>query len=236
MQSQLEWSIHNSFFQQLQQSWGPHNIDLFASPTNTKLPAFMTWKPHPMAVNYNALHRPWTTLGSLYICPPWNLIPQILQKLRLEKLHATIVTPGWPSAIWYPTLLSMSTTDPIHVPRKAVLPPPNEAPNVLEKNPHWTQSGLSDDATQTILDSPQAIRRHGTYAPAQQVLLDWAERQGIDPHIPDPIALVNYLAHQRRERAWKPATVLAKRSAILDLFHNRSIIIDNPCTRISSPP
>lgn len=138
MQTQLEWSIHPHFFNQLQDTWGPHHIDLFASPANTKLPFFMTWKPHPLAVNYDALQRPWKNLGNPYICPPWNLIPQVLQKLRLEKLEATIVTPAWPSAIWYPSLLSMSLDSPIPVPREAVLPPLGEAPNVLAKNPHWT--------------------------------------------------------------------------------------------------
>lgn len=91
----------------------------------------------------------------------------------------------------------------------------------------FSQLGLSDDAAQTILDNPPAQRRHATYGPAQRVFIDWAEQQGIDPHVPDPVVFINYLAHQRRTRDWKPNTVLAKRSAILDLFPDRSVITEN---------
>jgi hypothetical protein len=137
LQSQLEWSIHPTFFRQLDQLWGPHHTDLFASADNHQLPRFMTWRPHPLAIKNNAMIHRWSDMGNLYICPPWNLLPRVLQKLTEERLEATLVTPFWPSAIWFPRVQAMSICRPIPIPRACVLPPPGSANNILEKNPHW---------------------------------------------------------------------------------------------------
>jgi len=137
MQVQLEWSIDQSFFNRLQDKWGPHHVDLFASPSNNKLPLYMTWKPQETAINFDALQRPWTGLGNLYLCPPWNLLAQSLHKIQQERLEATIVTPAWTSAIWYPMVQTMAIEPPVLIPRDAVLPPPGVPINVLSKNPHW---------------------------------------------------------------------------------------------------
>jgi hypothetical protein len=135
---QLEWSISPSFFDRMDQEWGPHTVDLFASPINHHLQQYMTWKPSPGAIGYDALQHDWRSLGNIYICPPWNLLPLILQKIRQEQTTATIVTPHWPSAVWYPTIRMMSVAPPIPIPRQHVLPAPGNAPDILAKNPHWS--------------------------------------------------------------------------------------------------
>jgi len=135
---QLEWSISRSFFKTMDIAWGPHSVDLFASSINHHLQRYMTWKPSPGAIGHDALQHQWRPLGNVYLCPPWNLIPLVLQKVRQERMTATIVTPHWPSAVWYPTVKMMSVTTPIHIPRHQVLPAPGNAPDILEKNPHWS--------------------------------------------------------------------------------------------------
>lgn len=137
---QLEWSISHDFFQTLEQKWGPHHINLFASHLNNKLPTFYSWKPHPQAASYNALSRLWTNLGNLYLCPPWNLISTVLQKIQEEGLTATIITPFWPQAFWYPTIKQMMITAPIPVPQSAVLPAPGNNAMLLERNPLWSMT------------------------------------------------------------------------------------------------
>jgi hypothetical protein len=135
---QLEWSISKRFFGKINRLWGPHHVDLFASATNHQLPQFMTWNPTPGAIGYNALNHDWRKLGNIYLCPPWNLLPIVLQKIRQEKIEATIVTPKWPTAVWYPTVKMMSISEPIPVPRRSVLPAPGNAQDILDKNPHWS--------------------------------------------------------------------------------------------------
>ncbi|KAG0008674.1 hypothetical protein BGZ80_003180, partial [Entomortierella chlamydospora] len=48
-----------------------------------------------------------------------------------------------------------------------------------------------------------------------------------DHFVPDPILVINYLAFQMRTLKWSSATVQVKRSAILNLFPNKSPIMNN---------
>jgi hypothetical protein len=140
MQEQLEWSMDKSFFHHLDKMWGPHHIDLFASALNRQVHNFVSWKPHPQATATDAMTQSWKRMGNLYICPPWNLLPRILQQLREERLEATVITPYWPSAVWFPLIQEMATHPPLPIPRQCVLPAPGSEKSVLDKNPHWTLS------------------------------------------------------------------------------------------------
>lgn len=143
LQEQLKWSISQETFNMINNNWGPHSIDLFASSTNAKLPRYMSWQHDPKAEAQDALLQPWTHLGRPYICPPWNLIPRVLQKLKQEKIAATIVVPNWSGAIWSPTIRNMATAPPIHLPRSAVLDPKGKEFGLLSKNPTWSLTAWS---------------------------------------------------------------------------------------------
>ena len=75
-------------------------VDLFASRSNTQLPRFISWKPDPQALATNALQVPWIQETG-FACPPWALISQCLMKIQREQSTLTLVTPYWPSAIWF---------------------------------------------------------------------------------------------------------------------------------------
>lgn len=80
---QLEWRISSPFFDLMDRKWGPHTVDLFASPDNHQLRRYMTWKPTSGAIGHDALQHHWRTLGNVYLCPPWNLLP--LSSRRSDK-------------------------------------------------------------------------------------------------------------------------------------------------------
>ena len=143
LRTQLEWSIAPECFQQIDQLWGPHHIDLFATRKNNKTPQFMSWKFDPMAVAQNALLQDWRGWGRLYICPPWNLIPLVLERLRRYHLPATIITPHWPGALWYPLLQAMSKQTPLILARSAVQSASLNDPGILSKNLAWSLSAWS---------------------------------------------------------------------------------------------
>ena len=109
---QTEWTLDPSLFQQIDKMWGPHTVDLFASRTNTQLPRFISWKPDPQALATNALRVPWTQENG-FACPPWALISQCLMKIQREQSTLTLVTPYWPSAIWFPTLKNLALHPPL---------------------------------------------------------------------------------------------------------------------------
>jgi hypothetical protein len=64
----------------------------------------------------------WQHLGHLFMCPSWNLLPPILNKLQQKRVRATLITPWWLSAIWFPTLRKIARPRPLTVPRHFVLP------------------------------------------------------------------------------------------------------------------
>lgn len=108
------WNLHPSIFQQIQQRWGPHDVDLFADHTTNLLPRYVSWKTDPMAIAMDAMTIPWTKFSNPYLNPPWNMIQACLKKILLERIHqATIVVPFWPSAVWFPMLKALSTTPPL---------------------------------------------------------------------------------------------------------------------------
>lgn len=123
MIQQNDWAITPSTFHHLDHLWGPHSIDLFASPDNTKIPHnFVSWKYHPQAAWINAFSRNWTTIpGRLYLCPPWNLIPTTLLRLNQQPRPATLITPNWPSAPWWPTVTAMAQSPPITLPPTSII-------------------------------------------------------------------------------------------------------------------
>jgi hypothetical protein len=145
MVTQLEWSIDPLFFQQLEKEWGHHTIDLFATAINKKVARFISWSPEPTAWSQDAFNSNWSKMGRIYACPPWSLLPKVLQKIKMDKVKGTVITPFWPSALWYPTIRQMSVCKPIPVPREMVLPAPGDCPHILAKNPMWSLAAWSVD-------------------------------------------------------------------------------------------
>lgn len=115
LHDEIEWYVPQPTFDWLNTLWGPHTIDLFASPQNTKIPsAFVSYNYHPNVLWVNAFSRPWCQLsGRLYLAPPWNLILRILQRLQQLPQPATLITLNWPFASWYPLALHLAQRDPI---------------------------------------------------------------------------------------------------------------------------
>jgi hypothetical protein len=102
--TQLEWRIASAYFKRLSKKWGPHSIDMFASQSNHLLSNYVSWEPDPAAFATDAMSFSCKNLGRLYLCPPWNLLPQVISKLQREQVPATLITPWWPTAIWFPML------------------------------------------------------------------------------------------------------------------------------------
>lgn len=140
MMQQLEWKLDRSFFQYLDYVWDPHHLDLLASVKNHQLPTFFSWKPHPKAAATDAMHQQLKSWGHLYICPPWNFLTRVLERLRQEKLEATVIAPFWPTAAWFPTIQEMALEPPLPVPRHLVLAAQENEKSILDKNAFWNLS------------------------------------------------------------------------------------------------
>jgi len=88
---------------------GPLSTDLFASRLSAQLPAFISWKPDPLAIATDAFTVDWSTIPAKpYANPPWSLVGRVLSQILNQKVHELIlVAPVWKAQSWYPLLLQM---------------------------------------------------------------------------------------------------------------------------------
>ena len=65
----LDWKLSPSVFQKINATWGPLEVDLFASRLSSQLNRFFSWKPDPLAEATDAFQQDWGPLRA-YANPP----------------------------------------------------------------------------------------------------------------------------------------------------------------------
>ena len=109
-------------------------VDLFASDWNKQSSKFAIWFPHPGAWKVDAFNLHWKGLNA-YCFPPFNLIPLCLTKILQEEAELVLVTPYWPSQLWFPPVLELSIDTPLLLlPRPDLLTSPLGESNPLVLN------------------------------------------------------------------------------------------------------
>ena len=109
-----EWSLPQPEFNRLESLHGcPLEIDLFASPLNHKLPMFGSTLNHPRVSIVNAFTVDWNSWDQIYLFPPINLLPKVVQRLRHFQGHGLLIVPRIPSAEWFPFILEKCQLFPI---------------------------------------------------------------------------------------------------------------------------
>lgn len=103
-QQSCDWQLHPRYFAQLQQMWGPFDIDLFASFTNHQLPVYYSHYYTPDTAGVNAFAHTW---GRRAWCnPPFSIIARVLRHAAACGSRMCLIAPYWPHARWWPLLLS----------------------------------------------------------------------------------------------------------------------------------
>jgi hypothetical protein len=104
MQAAGDYSLKSEYFQKaLQQLHVSPTVDLFSSNHNHKLPRFASLEANRCgaAVLADAFTFLWTH-ETPYAFPPIPIIPQVLQKMRNDRVPlALMVVPEWPSRPWW---------------------------------------------------------------------------------------------------------------------------------------
>jgi hypothetical protein len=132
-----DWKLHPDCFSELSNRWGAHSIDLFASETNAQVPRFCTRWPTPSACAMDAFAIPWHTEERAWINPPWDLLPRVLRKLRLEGGSATVIAPLWRSATWWPDLVELAQEMLVFDPSPDAFLPGHLGSATALGNPNW---------------------------------------------------------------------------------------------------
>jgi hypothetical protein len=96
-----DWSIDNQSFTLIEQLWGPHTVDRFASPHNNKLSVFNARFWCRGVSGLDAFCQDWSHDNN-YFCPPISLIVQVVKRMAASKAIGTLVVPRWQSSHFWP--------------------------------------------------------------------------------------------------------------------------------------
>jgi hypothetical protein len=149
--SRQEWSAADGrlsprLLRRVLSHWGcVAERDLFASRQNTQSRRYFSWEHDSQAMGVDSLSHAWFWQETLYAYPPQAIIARVLQKVLTESVYdMVLVTPCFPQASWWPTLLQLSTTTPVVLPcRPWVTTDPAGLPSWYNKWPLmiWRISG-----------------------------------------------------------------------------------------------
>ena len=100
-----DWKLSVEVFHELEETWGPHSLDCFASSSTRQLDRFCSrwWNPGCVAVD--AFTVSWEK-ENLWMCPPLYLIGDVIRRVGSVPCHGTLIVPEWKSAWWWPLLFS----------------------------------------------------------------------------------------------------------------------------------
>lgn len=99
-----DWMLNPVHFLELDQLWGPHTVDCFASFNSKQLPKFYSRWFCPGCAGIDAFTLDWSGDNN-WLVPPIHLVARVLRHLISGGEAGTLVVPFWPSAPWWPLLM-----------------------------------------------------------------------------------------------------------------------------------
>lgn len=158
-----EWSLHQEVASLIFQELGLPMVDLFATRLNHRLPLYVSPVQDPGAWALDALTLDWHLLVG-YAFPPFNLIPQILRKVRTSDCQILLVAPWWPQRSWFSDALALLRDLPRELPRRHDL---LSQRGVLHNTPDmfrlhvWPLSGRLSERNAFLQGLPSSLPRLG---------------------------------------------------------------------------
>jgi ribonuclease HI len=105
-----DWEITTQLFSLLEARFGPHTVDCFADFKNHKVPKFYSRFWNPGSAGINAFAQSWEGENTLLV-PPVSLVSKVLAFMHYCKAKGTLIVPYWPSAPFWPILISRYVTN-----------------------------------------------------------------------------------------------------------------------------
>lgn len=107
-----EWELSSLAYENIVNSFGLPDIDLFATHLNAKCTRYVSWKRDPYAYDIDAFTLDWSRFY-FYSFPPFSLILKSLRKIINDEATGIMIVPYWPSQPWYPLLGVLSVSSPL---------------------------------------------------------------------------------------------------------------------------
>ena len=117
---ETDMQLNPQIFQMIDQRWGPHTIDMFATYQNRQIERFGALKPSPNQTWLDSMSHSWRNERG-WVHPPFALIPRILRKVEQEQSTVTLIAPLWPAQPWFPLLFNLLVDFPLLLPEWSTL-------------------------------------------------------------------------------------------------------------------
>ena len=181
-----DWQLHPHLFDRIAKvRWTP-TVDGFASETNAQLSRYWSWTYEPRASATDFLKQ--DLRGELvYGNPPFTLIQRVLVEVERQGARMLLVAPIWTTAPWWPTIMRLSVSPPLLLPRCRNLFRPASTRNQLGVGPpHWEAacfevSGRPEDWAEA--EEVWGEKRHEWDT---QLVVWWDRTHPEDPSLPPP--------------------------------------------------
>ena len=101
-------TILDDVWRRLEQRWGPHTVDRYATAATARVATFNSLLPEPGSSGAAALAQSWAGENNYVFAPPSEL-PRVAQLLHEWPLiAATLVVPHWPAQAWFQQLVAIA--------------------------------------------------------------------------------------------------------------------------------
>ena len=133
-----EWALNPNLFAYLDELFGPHTVDRFASVLTSQCPRYNSRFLNPYTEVVDALHQSnWSTENN-FVNPPFRLLPKVINHIQTSKSTATVIAPFWPSQPWFKKLSRMALCPPLKLPKpRLVCLPVQDCIPEPTRNPKW---------------------------------------------------------------------------------------------------
>jgi hypothetical protein len=84
--------------------------DPFACRQSAVAPRFATPLHCRHSAAFNGLLLDWSWPATLWLNPPWHLLPQVLEKLRASRSKGILIYPYWPLQPWFQEVQRLSAS------------------------------------------------------------------------------------------------------------------------------
>ena len=135
-----DMQLNPRVFRKLDKLYGPHTIDRFATMENRLLERYNSCWLDPKTEAVDALRQPdksWRQETN-WVHPPWDLLDNLVLKLRRTGAAATVLTPLWPDRAWHQELLDMAEEYTVLPPSKDLFTHPRCGKSVRSGPPKWS--------------------------------------------------------------------------------------------------
>lgn len=95
-----DWTLLDTTWSELENEYGPHTVDLFATDLNARYPRFYAQRSAPGATATNGLAQDWTEENG-WANPPFHLVGPVVSKIISSNAAVTLIAPVWRAQPWW---------------------------------------------------------------------------------------------------------------------------------------